>query len=70
MAIGYGPGGYLVQKSDVNAVYTTGITTTIDANVDNSYVYQGTINLGGCGNPNSALFIELKDNILIYKNEE
>lgn len=63
MAIKYGPGGYVIRASDVNAVYTTGITTTINGDVNGNYVYQGTINLGGCGNPNSAVFIELKDDI-------
>ena len=64
MAIGYGAGrGYVVRASDVNNVYTTGITTTTNGNVGDTYVYQGTINLGGCGNPNSAVFIELKDTI-------
>jgi hypothetical protein len=64
MAIGYGAGtGYIVRASDVNAVYTTGITTTTNTDVDGTYVYQGTLTLGGCGNPNSAVFIQLKDNI-------
>jgi hypothetical protein len=63
MSVKYGPGGYVIRAADVNSVYTTGITTTINGDVSGNYVYQGTINLGGCGNPNSAVFIELKDNI-------
>jgi hypothetical protein len=63
MGVFLGPKSTLVTSSMVDAVITTGITTTINADVNGSYVYQGTIDLGGCGNPNSAVFIRLKDTI-------
>ncbi len=47
----------------VDAVITTGMTTTTNGDVNGSYVYQGTINLGGCGSNNSAVFVRLKDTI-------
>lgn len=51
----------LVTNSMIKAVVTTGMTTTVNQDVNGSYVYQGTINLGGCGSPNSAVFICLRD---------
>jgi len=53
----------LVTNSLVDGVFTTGMTNTTNGDVSGSYVYQGTINLGGCGSPNSAVFIRLKDDI-------
>lgn len=61
MAVHYNPKGTLVTNSMVDAVITTGMTTTINGDVNNAYVYQGTINLSGCGSPNSAVFVRLKD---------
>ncbi len=63
MGVYCGPKSTLVTNSMVDAVITTGITTTTNADINGSYIYQGTINLGGCGNPNSAVFIRLKDSI-------
>lgn len=63
MAVHYNQSSTLVTNSLVDAVITTGMTTTINGDVDGRYVYQGTINLGGCGNPNSAVFVRLKDTI-------
>jgi len=63
MAVHYNQKATLVTNSMVDAVITTGMTTTINGNVDGSYVYQGTINLGGCGGNNSAVFVRLKDTI-------
>ena len=63
MAVHYNQKGTLVTNSMVDAVITTGMTTTINGDVNGSYVYEGTLNLGGCGSPNSAVFVRLKDTI-------
>lgn len=63
MAVQYNQKSTLVTDSMIDAVITTGITTTVNEDVNGSYVYQGTMDLSGCGNPNSALFIRLKDTI-------
>lgn len=65
MAIGYGAGrGYIVKAADVNAVYTNNMTITTNGNgSDGNYVFQGTHDTGGCGGPDSGVFIQLKDNI-------
>jgi hypothetical protein len=63
MSINYNQKATRVTQSMIDAVILTGMTTTVDADVDGSYVYQGTINLGGCGSPNSAVFIRLKDTV-------
>lgn len=63
MAVHYNQKATLVTNSMVDAVITTGMTNTTNGDVNGSYAYQGTINLGGCGNPNSAVFIRLKDTI-------
>lgn len=56
----------LVTNSMVDSVITTGMTTTTNGDINGSYVYEGTLNLGGCGNPNSAVFIRLKDNPIAW----
>lgn len=65
MAIGYGSGrGYIVKLSDVNNVYTNNMTIVTSANgLDGNYVFEGTHNTGGCGGPDSGVFIQLKDTI-------
>ena len=63
MAFHYGNKSTLVTSDMVDDVITTGMTTTVDENVNGSYVYQGTVDLAGCGNPNSAVFVRLKDDI-------
>jgi len=64
MAIGYGAGrGYIVKASDVNAVYTNNMTIVTSEDVLGQYVFEGTHNTGGCGGPDSGVFIQLKDNI-------
>jgi len=64
MAIGYGAGrGYIVKASDVNAVYTNNMTIVTSGDVLDQYVFEGTHNTGGCGGPDSGVFIQLKDNI-------
>jgi hypothetical protein len=57
------PTATLVTNSLVDGVFTTGMTNTTNGDVNGSYVYQGTIDLGGCGGNNSAVFIRLKDTI-------
>ena len=57
------PTATLVTSSLVDAVITTGMTNTTNGDVNGSYVYQGTLNLGGCGSASSSLFIRLKDTI-------
>lgn len=63
MAVHYNQKATLVTNALVDAVITTGITTTTNGDVDGRYVYQGTIDLAGCGNPNSAVFVRLKDTV-------
>jgi hypothetical protein len=57
------PTATLVTNSLVDGVFTTGMTNTTNGDVNGSYAYQGTINLGGCGSNNSAVFLRLKDTI-------
>ena len=63
MGVHYNQKATLVTNSMIDAVITTGMTTTVNGDVNGSYVYQGTLDLGGCGNPNSAVFVRLKDTI-------
>jgi hypothetical protein len=57
------PSPTLVTNSMVNKVYVTGITTITNGDVNGFYQFKGTMNTFGCGNPSSAVFIELKDDI-------
>lgn len=63
MAVFYNQKATLVTSDMVDLVVTTGMTTIIDGDVSGSYQYKGIFDLFGCGNPNSAVFIRLKDNI-------
>lgn len=63
MAVHYNQKATLVTNSMVDGVITTGMTNTTNGDVNGSYVYQGTINLSGCGGNDSAVFVRLKDTI-------
>lgn len=63
MAVNYGRKGYVIQLSDVNAVYTTGGTVLSQGSVNGCFEVSFRHDLGGCGGPDSGIFVELKDNI-------
>lgn len=64
MAIFYGRKSTKITNSLVDSVVTTGSPTVItNGDVNGFYEYKATINTTGCGNPDTTIFIKLKDTI-------
>lgn len=61
----YGRKGYKIDSSWVNSIATTGGTVLSSGDDSNgAFAVSFRHDLGGCGNPDSGIFVQLKDNII------
>ncbi len=63
MAVHYNQKATLVTNSMIDSVTTAGITTIVNGDFNGAYQFKGTINLSGCGSPDSSVSIRIKDTI-------
>ena len=64
MAINYGPKSFLVTCANIDSINITGGTILSSGDTSNGYEVQFRHDAGGCGGPDTGIFVKLNDSLL------